>query len=546
MLYKNSVLKGVYLLLIIAISSPVFAWERLEQLPVPPARELRKFEEPAFNQAVKLMVAGNQGAAKEALTPLAETGVVDAQVALASLFGQLSGDPQRKQSYRYSYFAAHGGNWNSQITTSNAFRDGIYTEKDFNKARHWLKRAAVKAEPDQIQYELEALNGKVLDNAVSAMEQKQYDVAERLLQDLAGENVAIAQEKLAGLYKQGFLGEKKKKEAESWYRKAADAGSQEAQFQLAMEYLSRPSLASEKRDEAIRMLEQAATPGKADAQYQLGLIYLTGKSGRGSSDRGISEKGVSDKGSSDKGIFYYRMAAEQGHVDAQYTLGVRYVLGEGVPKNDYEAHRWFKAAADQGVPKAMHNLALTYLYGMGTSQDQNQAEKWFRSASRDGVKKSTVFLNQAVFDNSKPKIMRASVSNVVNDTNRNKPSAKPAKAKRKQKSKHKNNKPLRKYQTVKGADWFLNLPVKGYTIQVLSARNASSVNSFFDVFGIKKKDYLHYIDNTVRKPLHVIQYGYFRSKKQALKAARKMAKGNKGFKPWVRDVKTIRNKIVSL
>ncbi|MDH5218056.1 MAG: SPOR domain-containing protein, partial [Gammaproteobacteria bacterium] len=108
------------------------------------------------------------------------------------------------------------------------------------------------------------------------------------------------------------------------------------------------------------------------------------------------------------------------------------------------------------------------------------------------------------------------------------------------------SKPARHYETVQGADWFLNLPVKGYTIQVLSARNASSVDSFFDLYGIKKKDFLHYIDNTSAKPLHVIQYGYFDSKQKAMKAAKKMAKGKKEFKPWVRDIKTIRNKIVSL
>ena len=526
MLHKYHILKGFILLAVIAISSPAWAWERLEQLPVPPARDLHNFEEPSFNQAVKYVVSGKTSAAKEALKPLADTGVVDAQLALASLLMQLDTPVDQKEAYRFIYFAAHGGNWNAQITTANAFRDGLYTKKDFDKARHWLKRAAVKGEPDVVQAELNALNDSVMDNAVSAMEQKQYDQAEKLLLGLAGENVAVAQEKLGGLYKQGFLGEKKRAKAEAWYKKAAESGSQEAQFQLAMDYLSRADLDQEKRSEAIRMLEQAATPGKSDAQYQLGLIYLKSKD---------------DKDAPRKGIFYYRMAAEQGNVDAQYSLGVRYVLGEGVPKNDYEAHRWFKAAADQGVPKAMHNLALTYLYGLGTSQDQTQAEKWFRSASRDGVKKSTIFLNQGVFDDGKPKLMQVAMQGDVPALSKPTPLKKVAK-----KAKNKKSKPARNYETVKGADWFLNLPVKGYTIQVLSARNASSVDSFFDLYGIKNKDYLHYIDNTSSKPLHVIQYGYFDSKKKAMKAAKKMAKGKKVFRPWVRDVKTIRNKIVSL
>lgn len=524
MAIKDAIIRGFIFLLVTSISMPLMAWERLEQLPVPPARDLKKLEEPFFNQSVKLMVEGKHGAAKKHLLPLANTGVVDAQVALASILMQKGNPVDQKDAYRFSYFAAHGGNWNAQITTSHAFRDGLYTERDFDKARHWLKRAAIQGDSSVVQSEVQVLNDTVMGTAVSAMEQAQYDVAEKLLSGLANENVVVAQEKLAGLYKQGFLGQQRKVDAESWYQKAAQAGSQEAQFQLAMEYLTDPKLPQEKRDRAIRLLEQAATPGKAEAQYQLGLIYL-------------KEKASSDD--LNKGIFYYRMAAEQGHVDAQYSLGVRYVLGQGVPKNDYEAHRWFKAAADQGVPKAMHNLALTYLYGLGTDADQREAQKWFRSASRDGVKKSAVFLNQGVFNDASPKMVKASLET-------KQPALRSTPKARKSVAKEKKRNVVRKYETVKGADWFLNLPVKGFTIQVLSARNPESVDSFFDLYGIKKKGYLHYVDNTTKKPLHVIQYGFFKSKKQALRAARKMAKGKKDFKPWVRDIKTIREKIVSL
>ena len=45
---------------------------------------------------------------------------------------------------------------------------------------------------------------------------------------------------------------------------------------------------------------------------------------------------------------YYRMAAEQGDMQAQHSLGKMYELGHGVPKDMTEATKWIRKAADQG------------------------------------------------------------------------------------------------------------------------------------------------------------------------------------------------------
>ena len=44
-----------------------------------------------------------------------------------------------------------------------------------------------------------------------------------------------------------------------------------------------------------------------------------------------------------------KAAAEQGDATAQFNLGLMYDTGEGVPKNDAEAARWFRMAAEQGL-----------------------------------------------------------------------------------------------------------------------------------------------------------------------------------------------------
>ena len=45
---------------------------------------------------------------------------------------------------------------------------------------------------------------------------------------------------------------------------------------------------------------------------------------------------------------WYRLAADQGQAEAQFSLGRMYELGRGVPQEDAEAVQWYRLAADQG------------------------------------------------------------------------------------------------------------------------------------------------------------------------------------------------------
>ncbi len=53
---------------------------------------------------------------------------------------------------------------------------------------------------------------------------------------------------------------------------------------------------------------------------------------------------------------WYRKAAEQGFADAQYNLGLAYLHGQGVKKDDQEAADWFRKAAEQGQSRAQTHL----------------------------------------------------------------------------------------------------------------------------------------------------------------------------------------------
>jgi len=54
-------------------------------------------------------------------------------------------------------------------------------------------------------------------------------------------------------------------------------------------------------------------------------------------------------------------------VSAQYSLGVMYANGLGVPEDDAEAARWFRLAAEQGNALAQYNLGFIYDSGRGVA-----------------------------------------------------------------------------------------------------------------------------------------------------------------------------------
>ena len=60
-----------------------------------------------------------------------------------------------------------------------------------------------------------------------------------------------------------------------------------------------------------------------------------------------------------------REKAEKGDAIAQFNLGLVYVKGRGVPKDEAEAVKWFRKAADQGDAQAQFNLGVTYAKGRG-------------------------------------------------------------------------------------------------------------------------------------------------------------------------------------
>ena len=80
--------------------------------------------------------------------------------------------------------------------------------------------------------------------------------------------------------------------------------------------------------------------------------------------------------------------ADQGDADAQWQMGVRYHNGEGVPRDDAQAMRWFLRAAEQGHVIAQATLGAYYWAGRGVPQDLSKAYFWSAIALAQGDENS--------------------------------------------------------------------------------------------------------------------------------------------------------------
>lgn len=67
----------------------------------------------------------------------------------------------------------------------------------------------------------------------------------------------------------------------------------------------------------------------------------------------------------------------------QNNLGDLYYYGDGVTKNHEEAMKWFRLAAGQGHHDAQHNMGEMYFNGQAVRRDYEEAYMWLSLASED-------------------------------------------------------------------------------------------------------------------------------------------------------------------
>ena len=78
------------------------------------------------------------------------------------------------------------------------------------------------------------------------------------------------------------------------------------------------------------------------------------------------------------------VAAEEGDVESQYSLAVKYNKGDGVKQSRRRAAEWYRKAAEQGHLEAQYKLAYMYSEERGVEQNLPVAFKWYGKAAGQG------------------------------------------------------------------------------------------------------------------------------------------------------------------
>src|SRR5581483_5512234 len=164
---------------------------------------------------------------------------------------------------------------------------------------------------------------------------------------------------------------------------------------------------------AFKEWKAAADTGHAEAQFDLGVLYAQGLGVR----RDLTEA-----------AYWYRRSAEQGNAEAEFALGQMYSLGWGVPRDEADAIRWlqmansvesdgpptewanvegygmprdpqvaaywYKLAADKGHAEAEFFLGRLYAKGEGVKKDEEQAARWISASAVQGYARAQVDLGE--------------------------------------------------------------------------------------------------------------------------------------------------------
>jgi len=142
-------------------------------------------------------------------------------------------------------------------------------------------------------------------------------------------------------------------------------------------------------DNSILIMKKAADYGEKEAVKQLKNIfnidYTPSKLSSSVKESPLTAAmNIYQEGRFEEAMKMFITLANQGDVQAMHNLGVMYMSGQGVPKNDKTAFDWYSKAAHRGHPDAINNVASFYWEGMGVEKNQQKALEYFKSAAEKG------------------------------------------------------------------------------------------------------------------------------------------------------------------
>lgn len=188
----------------------------------------------------------------------------------------------------------------------------------------------------------------------------------------------------------------------------AQKGDASAQYRVGLAYLS-----TLRTSEARPWFKLAAEQGHVDAMYAYGDA-LSGKDYeqgtawiRRAAERGHLKAQLAlaarlrDQQPLEAKAWYEKLAAK-GNAEAEYWLGSMYVFANGVPRDHTKAFEWYLKAANHGHDSAMFMVALALERGEGTAADPDRAFEFLLQAAAAGNTSAMDRLKESIDKGQRP------------------------------------------------------------------------------------------------------------------------------------------------
>lgn len=165
-------------------------------------------------------------------------------------------------------------------------------------------------------------------------------------------------------------------EGVTWLRASAEQGHRPAIHKLA-EALQNERGPEVVPGEFLHWLKKGSALGIADCQTALGITYIQGE---------LIER------DEEKAHNLFHLASLQGDSWGMYLLGLTYENGHGTEKDLEQAFKCFLASAKKGSIKGAYRVGVAYLWGEGVEEDIPAAARWLKTSANAGYADSQAYL----------------------------------------------------------------------------------------------------------------------------------------------------------
>lgn len=315
---------------------------------------------------------------------------------------QEKGGDSRAEAGKWFSLAAEKGHAKAQAELGLMYLNGIGVQPDIERAGEWFTRAALQGET-RAQHQLALMYDKGYGVRRSPAE------AARWYREAALDGVIDCQVRLGTLLREGRGTSQDFGQATHWFETARKAGDPRALTEIGVMHLQGLGVVRDP-DLAEDLFRKAANRGDPRAYNLLGEMHLRGTGVEADPDDAekwfrLAVAADSDEGrvnladlymeghsfwkGADEAFELYMQAAQNGHADASYKVGLLYLEVDGPLRvsDPAQAALWLEQAATQGHPRAQARLARLYQDpppdpgDNGVEQDYTLAYKWYRLAA---------------------------------------------------------------------------------------------------------------------------------------------------------------------